>query len=425
MNEASPLRRILKNAGALIGGKGFAGVLSLIYLGLAARALGPSDMGVLVLAQAFAMTVVGIARFQSWQAIIRFGAPLVAKNEVEAFRALARFTIRLDVASAVIATAVGLIAAPYVARKLGWSGDVLRLVQVYAFAIPFLMGATATGVLRLFDRFRLLGLQLAVLPFVRLVGSVILAMTGAGVEAFIAVWILSAVANGVSIWALGWRELKARGLAPRLLGEDHGAHDPLWMPFVIKTNLSSTVDLANESLPVLIVGGLLGPSAAGFFQIAINVTNVLSHGANMLNHATYPELARVDAADGRQAMLKLAAKSAGAAMLVAAPLVITMALFGEPIAKLVAGPAFAPAGILVALMALYQPFRIPTIVLESATVARGKAGGALLAQALGAATLIGSLFAFAPAFGVVTAPFAMLAGRLVMIATLAVFALYD
>lgn len=425
MSGASPLKRIMKNAGALIGGKGFAGVLSIIYLGLAARALGPADMGVLVLAQAFAMTVVGVARFQSWQAIIRFGAPLIEKDEAEAFRALARFTIRLDALSALAATAIGLIAAPFVARRLGWSDDVLHLVQIYAFAIPFLMGATATGVLRLFDRFRLLGLQLAVLPFVRLVGSVILAVIGGGVEAFIIVWILSAVANGVSIWALGWRELKARGLAPRLFGAGHGARDPRWTPFVVKTNLSSTVDLANESLPVLIVGALLGPAAAGFFQIAINVTNVLSHGANMLNHATYPELARVDAAEGRRAMLKLAAKSAGAAVLVAAPLVLAMALFGEPIAKLVAGPAFAPAGILVALMALYQPFRIPTIVLESATVARGKAGGALLAQALGAIALIGSLFLFLPAHGVIAAPFAMLAGRLVMIATLAAFAAYD
>lgn len=425
MSEPSPLRRILRNAGALVGGKGLAGVLSLVYLGLAARALGPADMGALVLAQAFAMTIVGIARFQSWQAVIRFGGPLLAAGERERFLALTRFTIRLDAASAVAATAIGVLLAPIAAARLGWSDEVLGLVQVYAFAIPFLMGATATGVLRLFDRFRLLGLQLAVLPLVRLVGSVALFAAGAGIEAFLVVWIVSAFANGISIWALGWRELKARGLAPRIVGPGHGGRDRLWAPFMIKTNLSSTIDLAHEQLPVLIVGAALGPAAAGFFQIAINVTNLLAHGSNMLNHATYPELARVNAVDGKGAMLRVAAKSAGAAMLLAAPLVLAMALAGAPIAMLVAGPAFAPAGALVALMALYQPFRIATIVLESAVLARGRAGGALAAQAIGAAVLLGGLASLLPAFGVAAAPVALIGGRVAMGATLAAIALYD
>jgi len=413
------------NAGALAGGKGFAGLLSLIYLGLAARALGPADMGALMLAQAFAMAVVGVARFQSWQAVIRFGGPLLAAGDRERFLALTRFTIRLDAASAVAATAIALVLAPFAAARLGWSEKVLDLVRLYAFAIPFLMGATATGVLRLFDRFRLLGMQLAVLPLVRLVGSVALYIAGAGVEAFLLVWIASAFANGVSIWALGWRELKARDLAPRLLGEGHGARDPRWTPFVIKTNLSSSIDLAHEQLPVLIVGALLGPAAAGFFQIAVNVTNLLAHGSNMLNHATYPELARVHAADGKGAMLRVAAKSAGAAMAIAAPLVVAMMLFGAPIAALVAGPAFAPAGLLVALMALYQPFRIATIVLESAALARGRAGGALAAQAAGAATLLGAMAALLPALGVAGAPAALIAGRIAMAATLLAVTLYD
>ena len=78
MNEAtapgneSAVRRIFKNAGALVSGKGVAGILSLGYLAIAARSLGPADMGMLVLAHAYAMTIAGVARFQSWQAVIHF-----------------------------------------------------------------------------------------------------------------------------------------------------------------------------------------------------------------------------------------------------------------------------------------------------------------------------------------------------------------
>ncbi len=55
-------------------------------------------------------------------------------------------------------------------------------------------------------------------------------------------------------------------------------------------------------------------------------------------------------------------------------------------ARLVGGPAFAPAGLLVGLMALAQLLRIASVVLESGVMALGRAGYALVAQA-GAASL--------------------------------------
>lgn len=415
---SSPLARIFRNAGALVSAKGLAGVMSLAYLAIAARALGPGDMGALVLAHAYAMTVAGIARFQSWQAVIRFGAPMIANDDRPAFRALARFTMRIDLLSAVIGVALALIAAPFAARAFDWSGDVVRLVYVYAFAVPFLMGATPTGVLRLFDRFKTLGGQMTVMPGVRLAGSLAAWGAGGGVEAFLLVWIVSAFANGASLWALGWRELSVRGLAPRLWGAGEGAHDARWFPFMVKTNAASTLDLMNESVPVLLVGGIAGGAAAGFFQLAQNVTNLLAHPTNMLNHATFPELARVENEKGRAAMVSVAAKSALLAAAAAAPFIFLFVLFREQIATLVGGKAFAPAAAIIAGMALYQLIRIPTVVFDSAAVARGKAGYALAAQVLGALALVAGMTLLLPPLGVAAAAIALAMGRAAMLALL-------
>ncbi|MAC59146.1 MAG: hypothetical protein CMH85_12915, partial [Novosphingobium sp.] len=60
--------------GLVLGGKAGAGLISLLYLLLATRYLGPADYGVLVLVHAYTTTVCGIIEFPSWQAILRYGA---------------------------------------------------------------------------------------------------------------------------------------------------------------------------------------------------------------------------------------------------------------------------------------------------------------------------------------------------------------
>lgn len=411
--------RIFRNAGSLVGGKGAAGLLSIAYLAIAARTLGPQDMGVLVLVHAYAMTVAGIARFQSWQAVIRFGAPMIAAGDDDAFKRLARYTVRIDVLSAILAVALALVAAPVAARWLGWSDEILRLVYLYAVATPFLMGATPTGILRLFGKFKTLGLQMTMMPAFRLAGALAASFFGGGVEAFVLVWILSAFANGGSLWLLGWRELKARNLAPRLTGGAPRPRDPRWLPFMLKTNGVSTLDLAHESVPVLLVGGIAGAAAAGFFQLAQNVTNLLAHPTNMLNHATFPELARIETEQGRRQMLRVALKSAGVALAAASPFIALFVLFRADIAALVGGPEFRAAGAILAGMALYQIIRIVTVVFESAALARGRAGIALLAQSLGAAGLVGAMFWLLPAIGVAGAAIALAIGRALMLGVLA------
>jgi len=70
-------------------------VLSLAYLAIAARSLGPEQLGVLILVHAYAVVVAGVAGFQSWQAIIRFGAPMQQGEDRQALKSLIRFAIRI------------------------------------------------------------------------------------------------------------------------------------------------------------------------------------------------------------------------------------------------------------------------------------------------------------------------------------------
>lgn len=402
--------RIFKNAGSLVSGKTAAGVLSIVYLAIAARSLGPAGVGALVLVHAYALLVAGVARFQSWQAVIRFGAPMLAAGETDRLKDLLRYTIRLDILSAAAAVVIAAAAAPLAASALDWSDDVLRLAYFYSLAVPFLIAATPTGVLRLFDRFKLLGWQQTIMPGLRCAGALALWAMGLGLEAFILLWLFSAVAHGATLWVFGLREARRRNLTSRLFGGTHRPADKAWLPFMIKTNLSSSLTLVHENAPLLIVGGVLGAGAAGFLKVAINLTNILAKPIAMLNQAVFPELSKVEASAGRMQMLGVCARAVLGAVAVAAPVIALLILFRRGLAEMVGGSEFLPAAPLIALMALAQPLQIAALSLSSATLARGRAGWELTAQIIAAAAHLAFLAAMLSVFGVIAAPLALMAG---------------
>src|SRR4051812_36995563 len=105
------LRRVVTNAGLLLGGRAVNAVLGLAAVAIAARALGAKELGVLVLIQAFAMFLGEVVKFQSWQTILQFGARPLAEGDRQSFQRVLRFSLSLDIGSTVIGIAVGVVGA--------------------------------------------------------------------------------------------------------------------------------------------------------------------------------------------------------------------------------------------------------------------------------------------------------------------------
>jgi O-antigen/teichoic acid export membrane protein len=87
------IRRALQNTGWPMGARGINAVLSLAYLALATRALRLKDFGTFSLAVTFAQAITGLASFQTWQAVVRWG------RRKETAEDAAGFTIALDLLS--------------------------------------------------------------------------------------------------------------------------------------------------------------------------------------------------------------------------------------------------------------------------------------------------------------------------------------
>lgn len=348
--EARPadnrIRRIFKGLGLVLGGKAGAGLISLLYLLLATRYLGPTDYGVLVLVHAYTITVCGIIEFPSWQAILRYGAEADRDGSTHRLGRLLRFGATVELIGGAFAIVSAMVLAPLVGPHLGWSAKALAFAPFYAFAVLGSVRSTPAGYLQLIGRFDLIGLHNLVQPLVRFGGAAIVIGFGWGLRSFLVAWLLAALAEFAVLWGMGlW--FAARRLGPGLWKPSPGGvrlENPGIWRFLIASNADVTLrDLASRVAP-LIVGWVLGPASAGLYAVAQRATVIIAQPAQILGNTSYAELSHIvaEGGDGRS-LRQTVAKVVGISLLAALPVVLIVAFLPQAIVGLLAGAAFAGA----------------------------------------------------------------------------------
>ena len=337
------LRRVLGNAGLLLSGRAVNAVLGLAYIALAARGLGVHVFGVLVLIHAFAQFLGDVAKFQSWQTVLHYGAAPLLEGRRADFQKVLRFTLALDVGSSLAVLLLGTAGALLFAERLGWPGNA-GLAAAYVTSTVFMVSATPLGLLRLFDRFDLLARQTALVSVVRLAGAMLAFFLEAPLWAYLLVWASGTAASFVYLLAGAWRELVRRDLIAGFAWRGPLAGDlPGAWRFAWTTNLSASLEVAFTHVATLIVGALLGPGPAALWRVGRQVADALAKPARLLIPALYPELARLRADSGEAGMWRLALQVALVAGGAGFLLLSVAAVAGAPLLGLIMGEGFAEA----------------------------------------------------------------------------------
>ena len=354
------IRRALTNTGWLMGARGVNAVLSLGYLALATRALGLEGFGRFVLAVSFAQALTGLASFQTWQAVVRWG------HQRESAAEAVGFALALDLVT-VIAGSVG-------AGLLLWfAGDWLPVppaLRHEAFWLTVVMllavRSTPTGILRLHDRYALAATADAVTPVVRLVGAVGVFLLAPTSAAFVIVWGVAELATAFAYWRFAlrlepipWRKISLAQL-PR-------AEKDAWR-FVWGTGLSGALLIASRQLIVLLVGALGGAALAGIYRVAAQLGEGLLKLAQALLRATYPELVR-----DPEAARQIAARIGRIAVVTGVVTVAFGALAGHWVILAIAGREYLAAYGPMLILAGAAAIELAGAPLEALLVARGRA----------------------------------------------------
>jgi len=394
------LRRVLANTGILLGGRSINAIVSLGYLALTARALGATQMGVLVLVNAFALTLGEIVKFQSWQTVLQYGAAPLHERRIEAFQRVVRFSVMLDVLSALGGAAIGVGGALLVGPYMGWADGTRPAAAIYALSIVFLASATPMGLLRLFNRFDLIAGQAAVGSMVRLVGGAIGLWLGWGLSAFLAIWAAGTVAAFIYIAWVSIREMHRQGVLKGFSWRGPMAkHMPGVWRFAWATNFSSSLDVAFTHLVTLAVGALLGPQPAALWSIGRQVADAIAKPAKLLGPALYPELAKLRAMDGEHAMNKLALQVGLVGGGLATLLLFVTFVAGKPLLGLVMGPSFESAAGIMTWQVAAAVIGIWAMPLEPMLVSLGYAGAALKVRLIVCVAYLAALPVLVSQFG--------------------------
>jgi O-antigen/teichoic acid export membrane protein len=287
-------RRARKTTAAAWG----ASALALAATVIAARALGPSGYGEVILAVSLATLISTFLDITLEEALVHHGARAMAAQDWGRLRSLVRTGLAVDVAIGVVVSLGIVLAAAPLASLVGGTTYDAMLVRLAALTT---LAATANGttgaVLLLAGRPELQAWAGAVAAGARLVLVVGAVLVGGGGALVLVAY---AVATGIGAAVqgiLGWRIARRHWPAT-------GRRDAMrtWfrdlLPFGVKSSLTTSAVAAHNALVPLTLGALAGPTAAGVLDVALLPVSVAELASAPLRQAVFPEQARLSA-EGR------------------------------------------------------------------------------------------------------------------------------
>jgi O-antigen/teichoic acid export membrane protein len=394
------LKRVLKNFGVVIRGRGIAAVFSIGATGLMANALSATEFGLVILLHTYVMVVRGALNFRTFEAVVRYGIPLNDSGDRAGLRALLRATTLIDVSAAVFATIIGIAMAPLAGYFLHWDADMHAWAVAYSLVILSTANGTPNGILRIYDRFDALGVQFTIGPALRFIMVGAAWALDAPMPVFIIAWGSAFALGHLYMFVRGlaelrrhlsgglWKEFRWREVREREIG--------FWK-FVGVVYWQTNIDLLPKHVSVLLAGALLGPASAGLFRLAREFSTVLTQPAVTLREVLFPDLTRsFHAEDGgiRSVPFKTAV-IAGSAGLV---FVIFSMFFGDSLLGII-GEEYIPAASLLSLLLLSASFDLASAPLRAAAYAMGRAGRVLKIHIGGIVTYIATFFLLTPLIG--------------------------
>ncbi|WP_051440884.1 lipopolysaccharide biosynthesis protein [Ensifer sp. WSM1721] len=366
------LKDRLGNIGHLLTGNALTSLLGLVGFALTARALGPSEYGILALCFTYTSAVERLVNFQSWQPLIKFGAQ--SKN-TETLNSLLKFGLLLDVSAAASGFVIAVALVWAVGPWLGISSEMAGLVTLYCALLPFQISGMPMAVLRLFGKFRSIAYGQVASSIFRIVLCAIGFAVGGTLYEFVLIWMAAQIVGSLTLVALSLAELQRQGmLASMLTASVRGitAHFPGLWKFAISTNLSLTLRSSANQLDTLLVGYLAGPTAAGLYHIAKRIGRMALQIGDQVQAVLYPDLARAWAASAiaefHRAVAQMRALLLGCGIMLVGGAYLAI----DPVLRLAVGSEFEAAGPLVVVQSIAVTMTLYGTVIRAALLSMGR-----------------------------------------------------
>ena len=410
------LRSLLRNTSYLGMSRAVAAVCGIATIALTGRGLGLLLLGTLILITSYTKAVSGLAKFQSWQVIVRYGGHGVAHGDPAHFKIATGFAVTLDLVSGIAGMLVAVALLPFISKWIGIQPQYLWLGLFYCTLLPTMGAATPSGVLRVLDRFDLIGWSDTLTPITRTILTAIAYIANAPFAAYVAIWYVTDLAGDLFTWFLAWREMRRTGHLEGIRPTLKPAELPGAWRFAIDVNIAASVQAIWGPTGRLVVGGLLGPAGAALFRVASTLADAAQRPADLLGRAFYPEIVRMDLSTKKpwNLMLRVMVLASGVAILAIGLLL----LGGKPLVGLVFGKAFLGAYTPLVILMLVPFLGIFSFPLGPMLYALGRSDAPIKAKLIASAVFFGAIAPLSWRFGVVGAAVALVLGNAANVAAM-------
>lgn len=407
------VRAAAKNLGWLLAGRGLIAVLSLAYIGIATRVLTVADFGRFALIAGASQALATLVGFQTWQIVVQYGVDPIRTGDTPRLARLIRACAILDIVSALLGAVLGAAILLLWAKDFGITPDLMRDTLIFLVVQLVTIRSTPTGILRLRDKFSLAALADSTTPMMRFVGAGAALLFLPTVQGFLFAWAAAELATAAAYWIILARTGDLRLLwNARVDRHILLAENPGLIRFALSTGANSSLGLSSKQVPLLLVGGFIGPAAAGVFRLAFQIAQSLAKLSQLLTRAAFPEIVRAVRDKGMTGVPRMLSRMFLASTAAALAILGVVALIGQPLLILIGGNAYSNAYPILLWLAAAGCLDLSSVSFEPVLMAMHRAGTAFAARAVSVILLLVSMFALMPAHGAIGAGVGVFVGSL-------------
>ena len=344
--ENELLRRIVKNAGYLLSATGISAGMGVFQSILAGRLLGPANFGILGAITQFTSVTNRFASFRMNELVVRYVGHYQEEDDHQRAAAVFKLAGFMEISGSLLALALIWGLAPLGARFFAQDASLAPWFRIYGFIIfANFIFETASGLLQIFDRFRVMAIATVAQSVITLVLIIAIFLAKGGLTAVIVAYMIGKITYCLLIsivalieagkaWGPGWWRIPISVLKSERRS---------LLTFAFSTNLSSTISLVAKDSEVLWVSAFLGPAQAGYYKVAMAITNLLQLPVSPLPRATFPELAREIARKNWDNVRYVLKQGSRLAALYSVPVTLGLAIFGQWVLSITYGLEYLPA----------------------------------------------------------------------------------
>lgn len=279
--------KIINNSLIILSTQSIAGIISFINSFFSLKFIGVSGTGYVALAISYATLFNGLFNFQSYNALIKFGAEAKEKKDSEKYKFYIKMAMIQDIITAFIAVFFGYISLDFLSSFMNWNPLMKKYAQIYLITIPLNITGSLNAILRLNDEFSITGIINIYSNIFKFILIILCGFLNSDLIFYIYIEMIYVAFLNLLRFYFAYKSLKKQNLLnfvkTRLI------FDKEFTKYNIFNNLVTSVDVPIGQAISLIINMILGVEVVGVYNFLLKIGTIVSQITESISQAIFPE----------------------------------------------------------------------------------------------------------------------------------------